>query len=282
MMIILLMMILTACGRANADNGAEPSPLDLAAYNAGVDRTLTFLDKSSFIVTRHGSDEKNQGDSLIFTGIMLSVVPCDKGETAAAAILAMPPELYRHPSIAEQPVSLDGALGLYLGIAQRIKHCGEAARWKDFLAAHVKTGTPEVPQFFDYVRDRVAAEAAGDTITNRGKDLEIEVAGWAAAVKLHKSACYRINLGFLALRTLEVLGDAPSRNEFCAATQGTDLPTVEHWCGRQSLVRYLEDYKVNEWQYRHQRCVAWEDPDGNGDDQPGLDYLVAWRQYYGG
>lgn len=295
-----VLLYLCACGHEPAPD-LGPAGAPVRTYEDAADRTLTFLDGTGMVITRHeGGQEKHQGDALIFTGLLVASLDCARGERPAQAIFDMPPEFWRHRTLAGQQVSLDGALGAYQAIAYRIKKCGEAERWRPFLAAHaaVENG-PDVPPYFDHVRDRLFEEvgvsftskksvAHGPEfidgrdvsgLSNQGK-LEVEVGYWARSVVLAKAACYRINLGLMAFETLELLGDEVGGGEFCAATKTADLPTVDKWCGRDGLDHYLAGYRENAWQYRHQRCPDWEDEDGGGDDgndqQPGVDYLRAW------
>lgn len=276
----IVALVVVGCGKKQR---AAPEGLPPFTYGEAADRAISFQDKSGFVVT-HGSDgqDKNQGDSLIFTGLLLSSLDCGRGEPARDALLAMPGKLWRHPSIPDQEVSLDGALGLYLGVAYRIKKCGEGNLWAPFLARHRDAAAPSLPPFFDYVRDRLFQEAGiAGAPEDKRKALEEEMGAWAFGVKLSKSACYRMNLALMALQTLELLGDNVGGGSFCANTKGMDLPTVDQWCGREGAADYLASYQENQWQYRHQRCPAWEDPDGDGDDQPGIDYLVAFSMLHG-
>ncbi len=92
-----------------------------------------------------------------------------------------------------------------------------------------------------------------------------------------------MNLGFLTLETLEDLGDDISnsgRNDFCAATRGVQIATVDEWCGRGGLKDWISNFQFDRYEYAFQRSGSWESPDGNGDKTPALDLLVAMRQVY--
>lgn len=287
---VFLAILLSSCGHGTADqaDAVPATPSDQASYDKAAERALTFLDGTGFVVTRHpGGQEKNQGDSLFFTGLLTASLDCGRGAAPAQALEDMPPEFWRHRILAGKQVSLDGALAAYLAIAYRIVKCGEKARWAPFLAEHKRIGGPDVPPLFDYVRDRLFQEAGvGDAPNDNRAALEQEVALWAFAVVASKSACYRINLGLMAFETLELLGDHVGGGNFCAYTKKAGLPTVEQWCGRDGLKDYLDTYQVNQWAYRHQRCSGWESEDGGGDDgkdeQPGIDYLRAWQAFHNG
>lgn len=292
---LLLVLAVAGCGHQPRSEPEGPLAAPVGAYEQAADRALTFLDETGFVVSRNPQGEpKHHGDSLIFTGLLVASLDCERGLRPSQAILEMPPEFWRHRILAGQKVSLDQALGAYQAVAYRIKACGERERWRLFLAQHAEVfeqgGGPDVPPFFDHVRDRLFEEggvykkthlAAVSKKTQEvtGQDnrrkLELEMAAWALAVKLKKAACYRINLALMSFETLELLGDKVGGGEFCANTKGMGLATVDHWCGREGLQAYIDSYKVNEMQYAHQRCRAWEEADGNGDSHPGIDYLRA-------
>ena len=112
-------------------------------------------------------------------------------------------------------------------------------------------------------------------------------ATWAAGVVASKSACYRIHLAYLNLKALENLGLPSGRGAFCKATgklgkpeeTAIGMPLIDHWCGRDGLTEWLDDFKPNVWEYRFQRC-EWEKPDGRSYETPGLDYLVAYSELF--
>lgn len=282
---LILCLSLAACAPKSQSQESEETVSPPYSYEESAERALTFQDATGFVITRHeGGQEKHQGDSLLFTGLLVASLDCERGERATQALLDMPPELWRHQILAGQPVSLDGALGFYLAAAWRIKMCDERDRWRPFLEKHKEVGGPDVPLSFGYVRDRLFDEAGvpGPFAANQRIRLEQEVGAWARATVLTKQACYRINLGLIAFETLELLGDMVGGGDFCSATKNVGLPTVDKWCGRNGLGSYISNYKINEYQYRHQRC-DWEDADGGGDDgkdeQPGIDYLRALQAY---
>ena len=240
----------------------------------------------------------DQGDSLIFSGIAMGVTSCDGiGEKIETALLdAMPiGTLFRHPTLPDQ-ISMDGALGLLFGIAARWKYCdGQDVinKWSEFVNAIDPdklnpAADDTLPLEFRYVLDVLKWRmglAQAPKVTRRAI-LETQVASWAHAVVETKAACYRIHLGWLALRTLQMLGEAPSsigKASFCSAIDPGQIPLIRHWCGGNLLVEYAKTYQKNEWSYRHQRCGGWEKPDGAQASRPGVDMLVAlWELERGG
>lgn len=260
----------------NSPNKSPPSQTQFDRYVEVSMRLPNFLD-NGWVVSRGSQD--NHGDSLIFTGLAMYGLSCSDGEAEASALekMLLSGSYYRYPGDTDA-VSLDQRLGLYRGITARFKRCNETARWAQALSSVQPGGLP--PEF-SYLEDklRAALGLAGNPASDKQAALEAEIASWAAGVNATHAACYRINLGLITLQTIEELDGHIStlgRNAFCAATKGTNLPTVEAWCGRTSMAAYLNGFQYNVWVYRHQRCPAWEAPDGNGEAQSGVDYLVAY------
>ena len=106
---------------------------------------------------------------------------------------------------------------------------------------------------------------------------------WAAATLATHAACYRVHLAYRALRTLETLGESVSeqgKERFCAATADAGLANVDWWCRRGDFAPFLAGFVPNAWQYRFQRCTAWEAADGNGDQTPPVDLAEAYFETY--
>lgn len=298
----LIALTLAACGKAEKKHDSvEPDLEALSAYAVDVNRLQDdFLDQG-FVVSRYASGEaEHRGDALIWSGIALGVLPCDEGDDIENALISMVERLdgglYRHPELADR-VSMDGALGFYRGVAQRLRCSGKRDLWASPLKLHYefslkhKTGlnaasTAELVPEFTYVRDLLLAEVGlrGKPSADRQRTLETQTAGWALAAKLKRASCFRIHLGLITLQTIESLGGQISekgRDQFCSATKSLELPTVNHWCGRPGLLDFLHSFKHDEWEYRLQRCTNWESPDGNGLLTPALDRLVGLSEYYG-
>ncbi len=199
-------------------------------------------------------------------------------------------KIYRHPTIKDQ-ASMDGALGLYYGIARRVARCGDSWSaplqaspdfWKNPLNS---PSGANLPAEFTYVRDLLGFKmgALPEPKPVRKGLLEAQIAAWAAGVSGSQAACYRVHLGLLGLQTIEALGGSVSdngRNAFCSVTKGMGLRTVDLWCGRTDLRDWITNFEYDKWEFSHQRCNAWETPDGNGLITPGLDLIVAIRAAY--
>jgi hypothetical protein len=203
-------------------------------------------------------------------------------------------QLFRHPSLTDK-VSIDGALGLYFGLSLSLDKCQDGIEWghlialhREFLQSHdyrfnFEDDAQLVPEF-DYVLDLLSAHygLAPKPSQSRGRNLEAEVSLWAYGVKAKHEGCYRAHLGWLTLRSLEAFGELSDggRQDFCRATNGLNLPIIDHWCGRTDIKDWLAKYTPNVWGYAHQRCPQWDSPDGKGREQPGLDLLVALKAAY--
>jgi hypothetical protein len=114
--------------------------------------------------------------------------------------------------------------------------------------------------------------------------LEAQIAAWLEAVKIARAPCFRANLAWRHVRSLEALGYHISWHgtlAICTATDGLQIPTWEQWCGRSpGLSEFLAGFKPNEWEFRFQRCGAWETADGAGRRHLELDRLEALDALY--
>lgn len=302
--IIILLVFLSTCATKN--NDAEPiliGDVDLQSLRNEYENRLDNMIEPEYWVLSYRQNGDivepfDQGDSLIFSGIAMGVGTCDGiGEKIETALLDSMPigTLFRHPTLSDK-ISMDGALGLMFGIAARWRFCDQAEvlkKWSDFVAAiNPKKLNPNsdvgLPLEFGYVLDVLKWKMGIQSEPNisRRAVLETQISTWAHAVVESKSACYRIHLGWLALRTLELLGNPASslgKASYCSAIDPGQIPLIRHWCGGNLLVEYAKQYQTNEWSYRHQRCGGWETADGAQALRPGVDMLVAlWELERGG
>jgi hypothetical protein len=300
---LISILVLTACSKAaDKPEPLPPTPPVEQVYAETIDRLeSSFLDTGWVVSKKHG-EPYHIGDSLIWSGLYLYAAPCDRAQATESALLNMLQDtdgyLYRHPTLSTE-ASLDGALGLWLGGAYRAFKCGSPS-WPTAFKTHHNwlqdndwelnphssaKAYPEFNYLPALISARLNGAEAAPTYT-RLNTIEIEVAAWAQAVKSTKAACYRAHLGWLALVTAEVAGEnisANGRNAFCGATDGLDLPVIDHWCGRPGLEEYLAGFEYDKWEYRHQRCGGangWEYPDGGEAETPALDRLMALRVGY--
>ncbi len=299
--LLALLFMLIGCQKAKDEPiPADPPPDILGLYSEASGR-LESMSSSGWVISRDNvGGGEHLGDSLIWTGLSLYALPCDRLEDPSLALSSMIGEtsgqFYRYPSLKDQ-VSSDGALGVYRGLASLRTRCPDVWNaWRDVFAVHHAhfqatggvlndaSGTKLFSEWYFLeaaIAYRYGLAAPPDVAQLRG--MEGAMAAWALAVKTAKSACYRIHLAWLSLVTAEDLGYPVSeggRNAFCSATNGTKLPAVDQYCGRTDLKAFVQDFKYNIYEYAHQRCPDYELPDANGMNTPALDLLVALRLAY--
>jgi hypothetical protein len=298
---LALALCLFACAKPEPLPPSDPTAEAADAYYSTAERLKEFIDGSGFVVSRFNADGRpeHEGDSLIWSGVALASVPCAVAAPIASGLRDMVATLsggvYRHPSL-PQAISLDGAIGLYYGMADSMKRCGEdwgtaADSMEAFAEAtgdHLNpSGEVKLYPEFTFARDAVLAMAGarGKPHGSRLASLETQVIAWAKAAKVAKASCFRIHVGWLSLRAAELAGYSVTpagKSLFCGLTDGLGLPTIDHWCGREGLLAYLDAFEFDQWEYRHQRCSAWETPDGReGLKTPAIDRLAALRAQYG-
>lgn len=298
--LVFAALLVVGCGAADEPPRDEPVDPIPSLYGAAQDRLVGMLD-GGYVVSRwQDGRPEHIGDSLIWSGLAMFALDCEHGAAIEDALLAMVGELdgglWRHP-MRPGDVSMDGAVGFYRGVAWRVDNCeGSADKWRVAFAKHQAFSEPggklnpsanaTLPKEFTYVRDLLAHKlgSAGRPHSDRLRALEGQIVAWATAVKQTKAACYRIHLGYQTLKTLHQLGadvSATGKELFCKTTADTDLPTVDHYCGRRDLGAWIDSFTWNTWEHRHQRCPAWESPDGkDGLATPGLDLVEALKEKY--
>ena len=298
--LILASFTVISCSKEDEEEPTEPATDIREIYDDTAKRAVSeFLDHSRIVSRDKNGQPSNVGDSLIFSGLALYGLPCDLGTPIEAQIISeigsLKGGLMRHP-LEPNEASLDGALGLYFGIADRISRCGSSAVWKPAIDLHMAfvdgnhqrlnpKSDSVLTKEFDYV-----LHLLGNKLGLRSKPTDdvkllmgLESAEWARACMVAKKSCFRIHLGLLALKTVEMLGENIPKSvkwDFCDVTRESQMPTVDHWCERGDLKKWIDDFKFDVWEYRHQRCGYFETPDANGNRTPAIDYLVAVRTAY--
>lgn len=308
--IISLVLALAACSKA--EERPEPRPATdgaQAALDETTQRVQSFDDGTGFLVVRGPDGPKHHGDALWRTGLALAGLPCSAGAALEAGlarmIAALGGGLWRHPSLPDK-VSLDQALSFYLAGASRLKRCGAAALavWRPmledhraFLAVHRNRLNPHasdvlIPPFHQVAEAVFAQAGVGPALETTGTALEAAVASWAMATRSAKAACYRVNLGLMSLRAVELAGGRVSekgRGDFChgipnvvGGAAGLGLVWPDFYCGDAApLDAFLGGFRWNRADFAFQRCPAWEDEnDCEGDECPGIDRLMALREKY--
>lgn len=248
------------------------------------------MSENDWIVSRDsGNNVISEGDSLIWSGVFWGSMPCDFESPLLYAFADG--SLYRFPTLKDK-ISMDGVLGFYFAIAANIARCGATEKLQSAFRPHYEFtlknrgklnehASERLELEFTYLRDLIAYHLGlrGSMPTNRD-EFETMLVLWTHAVMVKRAACYRIHLSWLALHSAELLGGMTkkAKNDFCFASDGSDLPVIDHWCKRGNLQQWLEQFTLNIWEYRHQRCPAWENPDAHGYERPGLDFLIGYRE----
>ena len=297
---LIALVCIFACSAEPKPAPEDPTDEVHVTYAETVDRLVSrFLHEGQVVSRDDDGSPQHRGDSLLWTGMALGVLPCDRIADVESALGAnveangghvvrfMPlPEEYR----GGREASLDGELGLLWGVAQYAKRCGTYPAWfathYAALAANgwVYPGAARLHPEFSYVLDVIAHGAGlrGRPDPRRGVLLGAEVAAWAAATKAAQAAAYRIHLGWLALSAVEAAGEeiGEARAMYCAATDGAGMPLVNEWCGKSGLADWLSTFQFDAYEYALQRG-PWESQDGRpGLSTPALDRLVALTQLY--
>lgn len=300
------------CARAKPEEPKQdPGPDVVAQWHGAQDRLTASFAPDGFVVSiEHGdgfTKPRNQGDSLIGTGVALASMDCARGAALDKALQDMVRTLngglWRHPGLPDQ-ISLDGALGFYLGVAHRITHCGGADAWRPLLTKHLAMAPALNPAGFllddpfTAVRDAVlslvglAPYPGADQLHHLGEAAAAMAAAPGAARAWNQAhpdgpkaseACYRAHLGLISLQVIEVTGGAISqtdRDAFCQFVAPYNLPTSDHFCGRGDLRGWAASFQNDQYQFRHQRCPKWEQPDGDGLWQPAVDLIRGLADAY--
>ncbi len=268
---LLCLFALMACHKPNP-GGASDAPID--QFTQVEERAAAMTSPLGWItcVTPEGEHDC-LGDALIFSGIAMGAADCAHGQIYQDALQEMlaAGKVYRHPTLSDY--SLDGVLGLLWGIDKRAAKCPDA---KDSLAASLASLRVDLDPYFDVMQAEVAAHLglqAPPSASDRGK-LGAEIVAWSTAVVSKKAAAYRLHLSYLVLSVVK----APNSTAlFCETVKEAKMPLLEDFCGRPGLSDWLDSFEPNAWEYRHQRAV-WENPDGNGRQTAGVDYMMGYQQ----
>ena len=272
------------------------------------DLTKDFL-HNGLIVSRDNGQPEHQGEAILWTGIAAGALPCWMARPFMDKISDMSIKnggyFERTEPLGEyvdRPINFDGMSGVYFGYAGFISHCEIYPALVDSWGKHRKylsdngdrlhpNTSEKYPNVFDSVVQAIDYRLGLRSSLPNADALKLvstAASTWATGVVLSQSACYRIHLSFLQLKALDYMGVGTGRDSFCRATgkagdpsqTAIDIPLIDHYCGRDGLKNYLDNFLSNQWEYRFQRCGAWETPDGNNIATPGLDFLVGYSEYY--
>lgn len=290
------------------DPSKLPGATDLSAFDAQASELQTRIERDftqgGYVVSRapDGSVE-HVGDSALWTAITMASVSCSDTRTEDALVDSLMRNDGRWIRIDPLPASYKGnetsrdmETGAVFGFAVRYARCpASRPRLKKAWQAHrdfvlgnggrLHEGsnwnfvmTPGFRFVWDLVSYRFGFGSKPSAADERL--FEAALVSGAKAIKMRKDACYPIHLSTLQAIAAAKLGmpiiDLAKR-EFCSDTRGLGLPLTDWFCDRGGAKEFLRDFKVDQWEYRHQRCSAWESPDvSTGERTPGVDFLVLW------
>lgn len=311
MRLLFISLLLIGCG--SVENPFEKQPeeeLERVEFDSAYARLVHDFTVDGYIVSREDGEPEHTGEAILWAGIAAGALPCDKANRFIHFLAKMSTDnggyFERWSPLGEKyedrPINFDGMSGVYFGFAGYLSRCGSNPAIVDAWGMHrayleenegrlhpnIEETYPKafdsVLQSIDYKLGLRGSEPSKDALTL----VSATASGWAAATVASKEACYRIHLGYLQLKALDMLGTPTGRTSFCKATgklgnpreTAIDIPLIDHYCGRQGLEQYLDDFEFDRWEMRHQRCGLWETPDGNGDETPGLDYLIGYSEFY--
>ena len=300
--LLFLLPIILSCASPKVADKDSPDAIIRGKYIEAITRLKLNHLENGWVVSRKITGEpEHMGEGLLWSGLWIAAAPC--GEASETSImlrdmvLRHKGGLVRYEPLGEyeggREITLDGAIGLYRGIAEEVMRCGNKGDWYEPTLAHLnyvvqhsgklnEKAKAELIREFTYVLDLIAYRLSirGEPSTDRLRMLEAQITSWAAGTVASKSSAYRVHLGFVVLETVERLGKKVNWGPFCLASNGVDIPLIDHKCGRGDLKGWIDAFKFNEWEYRHQRSGKWEHPDGDGDETPGLDLITAIEAAY--
>lgn len=253
------------------------------------------LSPTGFVISKENGENRHEGDSLIWSGIAMGALPCDKANLISdglrTAVKVGGGYLRRFEPLPDQylggrEISLDGAIGVMFGVALTMKHCPDIdlSWWDDWFRTigdgelYPGTGV-KWPPAVDWGWNLLAHRRGirGKPASEVKRAMELAMTGWTEAVRQSQAAAFRVHLATLIMMTSELLGEPPRKNEFCSAAEGVQLGLTEWWCGRRDPNDLLLAWEMNVWEYQWQRSPKWEVPDGKGYETPAVDYLILWK-----
>lgn len=261
-----------------------------------------FLNRG-WVISRQDGKPEHMGDSLLWTGIAMGVGGNVVGHACMDALRKCLVDyrgaLFRYlpyelpDEYTKREISFDGEAGFIFGMAARISKYPDdvpvlTEMWRmrrNFIESRGGELFPKtnafIPLPFEYAVDLISWKLGlGKRPPKAGKRLlEESVWMWSAVTNASRKSAYRVHLAFLMIMVCELLGDPVSdkcRDLMRLATTGMDIPLIDWWVGRRDAKTWLETFKYDEWEYRHQRG-GYEGADGRpGLRTPGLDFLVMF------
>lgn len=295
-------LLLASCHHAPSQPKADVDELEVKAaeYRAHlVQRSLC----GGWVATRVTGDIGcyDLGDSLLFSGLALAVLPCAEGDEVLQAVAASQDErqglFVRYeplsPQYAGNENSRDGITGLIFGLTVRAAHCPAdrprlADMWRRYRAALGPSPVALYPGNLNAIvtpafaavlqqADRVLAGGEGPSFTRRIV-WEAAASQGAQDATAHREACYGIHLATLQAILFGSSASNDFHKAFCVATAGAGLALTDWYCGAgaEAVKSWLSNYQPNLLVYSHQRCTWETEIPRPGSDGPALDWLVLY------
>lgn len=243
----------------------------------------------------------DMGDSLLFSGLALAVLPCAGGAPVLAAIEASQESrgglFVRYeplsPDYSGNENSRDGITGLIFGLATRARHCPDdknliAGMWQRYRTALGPNPLALYPGNLHAVVTPpfAAVLEQGDHLLAGGESppfarrvlWEAAAAKGAQATVEDHGACFTVHLETLQALLFGAAASGDFHKGFCQGTAGAGLALTDWYCGTgaEAVKSWLSTYQPNQMVYRHQRC-SWEtETPRPGTDGPALDWLMLY------
>lgn len=272
---------------------------------------LTSHREGGWLVARTPDGDRDQGDSLTFTGEAMGL-DCPQASLTLDALERMQ-ETYAGYYLRVEPlpdhywgeknvVSRDGWIGVMYGMTRAWVRCPDlkarmTASWKRARAAvgaastlHPAASSAFITPTFRYVQDlvsRMVEETSWTPPDAARVAFEGALMLSVRSVVGSKGACYPLRLGLLQLLTASAVGFPISdgaKRDLCEASASSGLMTWRWYCQDSSglVESWLEQYQPNQIVYAHQRC-SWETEDFPvGASYASLDWLTLRDLYLNG
>jgi hypothetical protein len=237
------------------------------------------------------------GDSLLWNGIAIGVLPCDLARPMIEKLREMQEAHYGylvryHPlpkkfKETTNQVSFDGLTGVLYGLNRYYDKCDPVLPAKIISDLYVNLKSADWIVYPGHSRPNVDSKIYGPiryTIKLTAHRLagferpsfaekvlfENAMVAWVYGTMVTKGYCFRAHLANLHLLLIEE--SKKTRSLFCQHTKQMDLPLTDWYCGREKYKKWYQNYLYDVHEYRHQRC-HYEGQDGNGYIRPTLDYI---------
>lgn len=309
----LFLLLLASCSNDSSENDVRkmslPAPVNLDHHRERYEQfsanLLTSHLANGYVVNIKDGVQNPEGDSLLFSSLAMAALPCsdalkifdaiDASATSRdGALIRIEPPLPQH--IANRNMtSRDMEAGAIFGLTDLWHRCGlERAKplWlKHRQFVHEQGGGFLHPDAYrSLISPGIAFSMDGLSfaLSQAPRPKERQLVAFegsaifgAIAIAEQKDSCYPIHLSTIAIiasawNGLPISQDAQAA--FCEATAGMDLPLTDWLCERLDLDKWLGDFQPGAWEYRHQRCPAWESQDGHPNEQaPNIDWLILYK-----